>query len=165
MPAATKVPKSGRASHRPNDRLPRSSSSISRGHEVRIGLLGSLGLLVLVIGVPVALVLFVGYPLPRTAPSKDWLTTSITATLIIKILACVVWLVWAHFVICIVAECAPPSHSQPVPLRAASSPLRQHQGGRTSRRARNWRPRAAQWHRAGQSTSAQGVPALGRRCR
>lgn len=87
------------------DRLPRSGGDGgNRGHEIRIGALGVLGIVVLIIGIPVALSVFVGYPLPRSAPSKDWLTQSVTATLIIKILACVVWLLWAHFAVCIIAE-------------------------------------------------------------
>src|SRR3954462_14700560 len=86
-------------------RLPRvPGGPVNHGREIRIGLLGVLGILVLVVGIPVALILLVGYPLPRSAPSRDWLTESIPATLIIKILACVVWIVWAHFTVCIIAE-------------------------------------------------------------
>src|SRR3954454_9169746 len=86
-------------------RLPRvPGGPVNRGREIRIGLLGVLGIVLLVIGIPVALIVFVGYPLPRSTPSRDWLTESITATLIIKILACVVWIVWAHFTACIIAE-------------------------------------------------------------
>src|SRR4051812_8583897 len=86
-------------------RLPRAARQpADRGREIRIGLVGTLGILVLVAGIPAALVVFVGYPLPRNAPSHDWLTQSITATLLIKILACVVWIVWAHFTACIIAE-------------------------------------------------------------
>ncbi|MBN9619526.1 MAG: hypothetical protein J0H43_07320, partial [Actinobacteria bacterium] len=86
------------------DRLPRGGAQSTRGREVRLGVLGTLGLVVLLVGIPVALCIFVGYPLPRHAPSKDWLTTSISSTLIIKILACVVWLVWAHFFVCVLTE-------------------------------------------------------------
>ncbi|WP_375493234.1 hypothetical protein [uncultured Jatrophihabitans sp.] len=90
---------------RTTDRLPRGDAAgLNRGKEIRVGLLGALGIVALLIGVPVALSIFVGYPLPRSAPSKDWLTQSVTATLIIKILACVVWLLWAHFAVCVIAE-------------------------------------------------------------
>ena len=87
-------------------RLPRVTPTgrADRGREIRIGVLGVLGILLLVVGIPTALAVFVGYPLPRTAPSADWLTQSITATLIIKILACVLWIVWAHFTACVIAE-------------------------------------------------------------
>ncbi len=88
----------------PADRLPRAGRPNDRGHEIRIGLLGTIGLLLLVVGIPAALILFVGYPLPRSAPSHSWLTTSLNARLLINVLACVVWVVWAHFAICIVAE-------------------------------------------------------------
>ena len=88
----------------PQDRLPRANVVVNRGREVRLGLLGVTALLVLVVGIPVALVLFVGYPLPRTAPTQAWLTQTVTATLIINILACVVWLVWAHFTVCLLTE-------------------------------------------------------------
>ncbi|HEU5007304.1 MAG TPA: hypothetical protein VFT67_10045 [Jatrophihabitantaceae bacterium] len=99
MSLATRPP---RPATRP-DRLPRSAAA-DRGHEIRLGLAGVAGLVLLVAGIPAALVIFVGYPLPRSAPSHDWLTQTITATLIIKILACVVWLVWAHFAVCLISE-------------------------------------------------------------
>src|SRR3954467_768047 len=86
-------------------RLPRvPGGPVDRGREIRVGLLGVFGILLLVVGIPVALAVLVGYPLPRSAPSRDWLPASITATLIIKILACVLWIVWAHFTACIMAE-------------------------------------------------------------
>lgn len=97
-------PPAAQGPRRPSDRLPRSSTGTGRGREIRLGLLGTAGILVLVVGIPLALCLLVGYPLPRHAPSRDWLTTSVTATLIIKVLACVVWLVWAHFTVCLLTE-------------------------------------------------------------
>src|SRR3954452_23149070 len=88
----------------PTNRLPRAAAPVNRGKEIRLGVLGVLGLIVLAAGVPALLIVFVGYPLPTHAPTQAWLTQSISATLIIKILACVVWLVWAHFVICLLTE-------------------------------------------------------------
>lgn len=102
MAVQTRPPRDAGA--RTPDRLPRGAAQAARGREVRLGVLGLLGLAVLLVGIPVALCLFVGYPLPRTAPSKDWLTTSISSTLIIKILACVVWVLWAHFLVCVLSE-------------------------------------------------------------
>ena len=67
-------------------------------------LLALLGALVLVVGVPVGLVLGVGNPLPTTSPSTSWLTTDLTPMLVIKTLAAVVWIVWAHFVVCFLTE-------------------------------------------------------------
>src|SRR3954463_6420107 len=100
MTLTTRPPASGG----PVNRLPRATAPADRGKEIRLGILGVLGLIVLVAGVPAALIVFVGYPLPTHAPSHAWLTQTISATLIIKILACVVWLVWAHFVICLLTE-------------------------------------------------------------
>src|SRR5262245_55245179 len=100
MVITTRPPASGG----PTNRLPRSTAPANRGREIRLGLLGVLGLIVLVGGVPAALAIFVGYPLPTHAPSREWLTQSISATLIIKILACIAWVVWAHFVICLLTE-------------------------------------------------------------
>lgn len=103
MSVQTRPPSRG-PSRPSSDRLPRAASPVNRNREIRLGLLGVSGLAALLIGIPVALVLFVGYPLPRSGPSSDWLTTSMSATLLIKVLACIVWLVWAHFVVCLVSE-------------------------------------------------------------
>lgn len=83
------------------DHLPRSNEP---GRNIGKGLLGVLAALVLVIGVPTALVLLVGNPLPTSAPSREWLTADVTAGTIIKVVAVLVWLVWAHFVVCLIAE-------------------------------------------------------------
>jgi hypothetical protein len=68
------------------------------------GLLAALGLLLLVVGVPAALVLLVGNPLPSSLPDRSWLTAPITADALIAIFAVLVWVVWAHFVVCLLAE-------------------------------------------------------------
>jgi hypothetical protein len=73
-------------------------------HRVAKGLAALLGALVLLVGVPVALVLLVGNPLPTTAPSRDWLTAEVTADLVINVLAVLVWIVWVHFVVCFLTE-------------------------------------------------------------
>ncbi len=63
-----------------------------------------LGSLVLIVGVPVALVYFVGNPLPTTPPTRDWLTADVTPTLVIDVLAVLVWVVWVHFLVCFLTE-------------------------------------------------------------
>lgn len=68
------------------------------------GLLALAGSLVLLAGVPVALVMLVGNPLPSTAPSRDWLTAEVTPAFVIDVLAVMVWVVWTHFVVCFLAE-------------------------------------------------------------
>ncbi|QFG67434.1 LysM peptidoglycan-binding domain-containing protein [Ornithinimicrobium pratense] len=68
------------------------------------GALSLLGILLLVVGVPAALVYFVGNPLPTSAPSTSWLTAPITSDALINIVAALIWVVWAHFVVCLVAE-------------------------------------------------------------
>jgi nucleoid-associated protein YgaU len=68
------------------------------------GLGALVGALALRVGVPVALVLLVGNPLPTTEPSRDWLTAEVTADLVINVLAVLVWIVWVHFVVCFLTE-------------------------------------------------------------
>jgi len=73
-------------------------------HRVAKGFLALTGALALLVGVPVALVLLVGNPLPTTAPSRDWLTAEVTAELVINVLAVLVWVVWVHFLVCFLTE-------------------------------------------------------------
>jgi len=73
-------------------------------HRVAKGAAALVGALALLAGVPVALVLLVGNPLPRTAPSRDWLTAEVTPDLVLEVLAVLVWIVWVHFVVCFLTE-------------------------------------------------------------
>ena len=80
-----------------------------RGGEVARGLAALLGLLALVAGVPVALWLAVGWPLPHAVPTVaelwDGLSGStIPEELFPKALAVVTWLAWAQFSACLVVE-------------------------------------------------------------
>ncbi|MEV0183999.1 BTAD domain-containing putative transcriptional regulator [Streptomyces sp. NPDC050625] len=61
-------------------------------------------LLVLVIGVPGALAVTVGWPLPHGAPSLDWLQQEITVTTFLHVLTVIVWLAWAQFTACVLVE-------------------------------------------------------------
>lgn len=100
--ATTTRPSQARGNATSAARLPRGTDS--GGRRVRDGLLALVGSLVLLVGVPVALVVFVGNPLPTSAPSRDWLTADVTPTLVIDILAVLVWVVWVHFVVCFLTE-------------------------------------------------------------
>ena len=57
-----------------------------------------------VVGVPVALLIFVGNPLPSTAPGTDWLTADVTIDVVLNLLAVVLWIAWVHFIVCVVIE-------------------------------------------------------------
>ncbi|MFF3639610.1 BTAD domain-containing putative transcriptional regulator [Streptomyces sp. NPDC002564] len=61
-------------------------------------------LAVLLVGVPGALVVFVGWPLPGGAPSLDWLQQEITVSTFINVLTVVVWFAWAQFTACVLVE-------------------------------------------------------------
>ncbi|WP_299519477.1 LysM peptidoglycan-binding domain-containing protein [uncultured Serinicoccus sp.] len=100
-PRSGRTPSPGFRPRTAADHLPRPERT---ERSVPRGLAALLGLLVLVVGVPVGLVLLVGNPLPTAAPSLDWLTAPVTAEALINIVAVLVWLVWAHFVVCLLAE-------------------------------------------------------------
>ncbi|MGL5825194.1 MAG: hypothetical protein ACRCYU_10330, partial [Nocardioides sp.] len=85
----------------PPDHLPRLEDSPRRP---LLGVLALLGAAVLLLGVPIALALFVGNPLPAEAPSRQWLTAPVTPWLVIQAFAVVLWMVWAHFVVCFLTE-------------------------------------------------------------
>lgn len=60
--------------------------------------LGALLLLaVLLGGIPLALVHFIGWPLPHHMPSQDTFRQPLSSQILLKALAVVVWLAWAQF--------------------------------------------------------------------
>ncbi|MGW2782878.1 BTAD domain-containing putative transcriptional regulator [Streptomyces populi] len=61
-------------------------------------------LLVLLVGVPGALVVAVGWPLPHGTPSLDWLQQEITVGTFIRVLTVLVWFAWAQFAACVLVE-------------------------------------------------------------
>lgn len=99
MPQTTTTP---HATTAPTTRLPQRPHT--GGRRVGAGLTALLGSLVLIVGVPVGLVAFVGNPLPTTMPTRAWLTAEVTATLVIDVLAVLVWVVWVHFLVCFLTE-------------------------------------------------------------
>lgn len=104
QPNRTGQPSRTRPGFRPRtaDQLPRPEQEQER--QLGKGLLALAGGLLLVVGVPVVLIYFVGNPLPTSLPDRSWLQADITASAIINILAVLVWIVWAHFVVCLIAE-------------------------------------------------------------
>ena len=61
-------------------------------------------LLGLVVGVPAALAMSVGWPLPHRVPSLDMVQQQISVNVFVKILTLVVWLAWAQFTACVLVE-------------------------------------------------------------
>lgn len=94
---ATRTPPASRLPSRPPARQ-------ERRREIRGAIVSTLGLLAVLIGVPAALVLTIGNPLPTSAPSRDWLTAQVSATTIISVLGVALWVAWAHFAVCVVSE-------------------------------------------------------------
>jgi LysM domain len=86
-------------------RLPTApQSSRSRAWELIRGLLALLVLGALVVVVPVALYRGFGTPWPDHEPAGGWLYATIDATTVLNVLVAVVWLAWAHFVVCVLVE-------------------------------------------------------------
>ena len=85
-------------------KLPASVNLPSRRAQITIGILALLGTAALVIGVPILLWQAFGTPWPDQAPSLDWVTAPTTSESILGVLAAVVWLAWAHFVLCLIVE-------------------------------------------------------------
>ncbi|MBB0230584.1 hypothetical protein FOE67_13930, partial [Streptomyces calidiresistens] len=63
-----------------------------------------LALAVMVVGVPLSLAWFIGWPLPTTAPSWDLLTQEIGTEVFLNVLGVLVWIAWAQFTACVIVE-------------------------------------------------------------
>ncbi|MBE8477814.1 BTAD domain-containing putative transcriptional regulator [Streptomyces justiciae] len=61
-------------------------------------------LAVLVVGVPGALAMAVGWPLPHEFKPMEWLQQPITTGTFLHILTVIVWLAWAQFTACVLVE-------------------------------------------------------------
>ena len=75
------------------------------------GLCGLVGMVALLVGVPIALVRFVGRPWPRPLPSVDTIWKSIQAGdisdgTVVKALAVLIWIAWVRLAVSIVIEVA-----------------------------------------------------------
>ena len=84
------------------DTLPR--TELASEPDVKKGLLAVAGSLLLIVGVPLALTLLVGNPLPTSRPTTEWLKADVTPELVIDVLAVLVWVVWVHFAVCFLSE-------------------------------------------------------------
>lgn len=85
-------------------RLPATDALPSRGVQILLGLLALLATAFIVVGVPILLWSAFGSPWPDNGFSMEWLTSPSSTEAVMSILATVVWLAWAHFVICLVVE-------------------------------------------------------------
>ncbi|MFD8426775.1 BTAD domain-containing putative transcriptional regulator [Streptomyces coelicoflavus] len=75
----------------------------------------------LVLGVPFALAVTVGWPFPDGAPGLDWLQREITVHTFLSILTVVVWLAWAQFTACVLVEVKAAASGVGVPGRVPGS--------------------------------------------
>ncbi|WP_309062139.1 BTAD domain-containing putative transcriptional regulator [Streptomyces sp.] len=66
--------------------------------------LAFVALLVLVVGVPLALAMTAGWPLPSSFEPMEWLKKDLSVSTFLDILTFVVWLAWAQFTACVLVE-------------------------------------------------------------
>ncbi|MFI5429986.1 LysM peptidoglycan-binding domain-containing protein [Aeromicrobium sp. UC242_57] len=86
------------------NRLPAITQERSRAASVLTGAAALVGTLLIAVGVPVALLAAFGPPWPDEAPSAEWLNAPASGETVLAVLAFVVWLAWAHFMVCLVVE-------------------------------------------------------------
>ena len=80
--------------------------------------LGALLVLVVLLGgIPTALVHFIGWPLPHQMPTADTFRQPLSDQTLLKALAVVVWLAWAQFTACVLVEFANARHGVGLPAR------------------------------------------------
>lgn len=75
-----------------------------RRREVFVGLLALVLMAVIVVGIPLALVVLFGWPLPHKIPDQTVLTAPLNADVILNAIACLVWLAWLHLLVCLFVE-------------------------------------------------------------
>jgi len=78
-------------------------------------------------GVPYALAVYVGWPLPRRLPAwagiRVFLTSPLTNDAIIKALACLVWLLWLTFTLSVIMEVAAVARGSRAPRLPVIAPV------------------------------------------
>jgi hypothetical protein len=85
--------------------------------EILGGLAAIATLLVLLAGVPLALISAFGLPVPHGMPSASLFTHPLQASAVLKACAVVVWLAWLQFVWCVVAEVSAALRNTGMPAR------------------------------------------------
>jgi len=76
----------------------------SRRREVAVGSLALLLTCGIVVGIPAALLVLFGWPLPSSIPTSDVLTEPLSFDIVLDAIACLVWLAWLHLVVCLFVE-------------------------------------------------------------
>src|SRR5699024_1276317 len=99
-----KRPTNKRDSKERHGRLPAITDVPSRGAEIVKGVAAVVGTVLITVGVPIGLLAGFGTPWPDEPPTLEWLTQPTTGEALLAVLAVVVWLAWAHFVVCLVVE-------------------------------------------------------------
>jgi len=98
--------------------------------DVLVGVGSLLALTALLAGLPIALALLVGWPLPRQVPTGAELLelarSPITDTLIVNALACVFWVAWLQLVVCTVLEARAAITGVGVPRAVPLAGVTQH---------------------------------------
>jgi DNA-binding SARP family transcriptional activator len=89
--------------------------------DIAAGVAAVIALAALVAGVPAALVLFLGLPVPRSTPSMSALTGQLDVLTILKILSVVVWLAWLQLGWCVLVEIQAAVRNVGVPSRVPLS--------------------------------------------
>jgi hypothetical protein len=81
--------------------LPRRRRSFGDFVKAFLAFVALVGLLV---GVPYALAVSIGWPFPDGSPSLDWLQEEITVNTFLGVLGVIVWIAWAQFTACVLVE-------------------------------------------------------------
>lgn len=89
--------------------------------DIAAGVLAVILLAALTIGVPFALTLVLGLPIPHSKPSVSLLTGEISVMTILRFLSIIVWLAWLQLVWCVVVEIRAAVRNVGVPARVPLS--------------------------------------------
>lgn len=88
------------------------------------GIAAVLLLLVVAVGVPVALIYAFGNPIP-VLPDGDIFSAVVTSSFVLDVIVCIVWLAWAQFTACLLAELVAGTRGTGIPRRVPLSGAQQ----------------------------------------